>query len=387
MLTPLLQSLAYGWRRLCSRKLYIAAMVVVPVAFAIFFVDLMKEGLPLKVPVSVVDLDQSQLSRRITRNLNATELIDITHRDLSYSEALDRVRRGETFGFFLIPRDFQRDAISGGDATLTFYSDMTVFVPGTLAFKGFKTQAVTTAGGLAATKLTSLGIGDDAARALIQPVVINSNPIGNPWLNYLIYLANSFIPSVLSLMALLLTAYTICDEIKRQTSPQWLHTAGGSMTIALAGKLIPQWAIMTIVGFFYQSVIYGYCNCPLNCPLWHMLLAMALMVMGSQAFAVTICCAVPNLRLSLSICSLTGILTFSIAAYSFPVSSMYPAVGIFSYILPMRYYFLIYADQALNGIPLYYSRWYYAALLMFPIVALLPLRRLKKHCLNPVYVP
>lgn len=151
MLTPLLQSLAYGWRRLCSRKLYIAAMVVVPVAFAIFFVDLMKEGLPLKVPVSVVDLDQSQLSRRITRNLNATELIDITHRDLSYSEALDRVRRGETFGFFLIPRDFQRDAISGGDATLTFYSDMTVFVPGTLAFKGFKTQAVTTAGGLAAT--------------------------------------------------------------------------------------------------------------------------------------------------------------------------------------------------------------------------------------------
>ncbi len=87
MLTPLLQSLAYGWRWLCSRKLYIAAMVVVPVAFAIFFVDLMKEGLPLKVPVSVVDLDQSQLSRRITRNLNATELIDITHRDLSYSEA------------------------------------------------------------------------------------------------------------------------------------------------------------------------------------------------------------------------------------------------------------------------------------------------------------
>lgn len=40
MLTPLLQSLAYGWRRLCSRKLYIAAMVVVPVAFAIFFVEI-----------------------------------------------------------------------------------------------------------------------------------------------------------------------------------------------------------------------------------------------------------------------------------------------------------------------------------------------------------
>ena len=387
MLTLLKQSLAYGWRRLCSRKLYIAAMVVVPVAFAIYFVDLMKEGLPLKVPVSVVDLDHSQLSRRITRNLNAAELIDIRHSDLSYSEALDRVRRGETFGFFLIPHDFERDAVGGTGATLTFDSDMTVFVPGTLAFKGFKTQAVTTAGGLVATTLTSIGVNENTTEALLQPVVINSNPIGNPWLNYLIYLANSFIPSVLSLMALLLTAYTICDEIKRQTSPTWLRTAGGSMFIALMGKLLPQWAIMTVVGFFCQAVIYGFCHSPLNCPLWHMLLAMALMVMASQAFAVIVCCAVPNLRLSLSICSLTGILTFSIAAYSFPVSSMYPSIGIFTYILPMRYYFLIYADQALNGIPLYYSRWYYAALLMFPLVAMLPLRRLRKHCLNPVYVP
>ena len=121
------------------------------------------------------------------------------------------------------------------------------------------------------------------------------------------------------------------------------------MFIALMGKLLPQWAIMTVVGFFCQAVIYGFCHSPLNCPLWHMLLAMALMVMASQAFAVIVCCAVPNLRLSLSICSLTGILTFSIAAYSFPVSSMYPSIGIFSYILPMRYYFLIYADQVLTG--------------------------------------
>ena len=66
---------------------------------------------------------------------------------------------------------------------------------------------------------------------------------------------------------------------------------------------------------------------------------------------------------------------------------MYPAVGIFSYILPVRYYFLIYIDQALNGLPLFYSRHYYIALLIFPLVALIGLRRLKKHCLHPVYVP
>ena len=32
-----------------------------------------------------------------------------------------------------------------------------------------------------------------------------------------------------------------------------------------------------------------------------------------------------------------------------------------SYILPVRYYFLIYGAQALNGLPVYYSRFYFAA--------------------------
>lgn len=118
-----------------------------------------------------------------------------------------------------------------------------------------------------------------------------------------------------------------------------------------------------------------------------MILAMVLLVIASQWFAVILCCAVPNLRLAVSLCSLSGILAFSIAAFSFPVEQMYGAIGIFSYILPIRYYFLIYIDQALNGIPLYYSRIWFMALLVFPLLGLLGLRRLASRCLNPVYVP
>lgn len=82
-----------------------------------------------------------------------------------------------------------------------------------------------------------------------------------------------------------------------------------------------------------------------------------------------------------------GILAFSIAGFSFPVENMYGAIGIFSYILPVRWYFLIYIDQALNGIDLYYSRYFYVALIMFVLGACAIAWRLKKRCLNPVYVP
>ena len=114
---------------------------------------------------------------------------------------------------------------------------------------------------------------------------------------------------------------------------------------------------------------------------------MVLLVLSCQAFALVIVEIVPNLRLSMSLCSLIGILCFSVAGFSFPVDKMYGAVGIFAYIMPIRYYFLIYADQALGGLPLYYSRFYYIAMLVMLLLPLLGLRRLRRRCLHPVYVP
>ena len=77
----------------------------------------------------------------------------------------------------------------------------------------------------------------------------------------------------------------------------------------------------------------------------------------------------------------------SLISQDFPVENMYGAVAIFSYIVPVRYYFLIYIDQALNGISLYYSRYYFVALAIFPLIASTMLWRLKKACRKPIYLP
>lgn len=383
----LTRSFAYGLRGFLKRRAYVVCLMVVPVLFTLFFINLMDEGVALKVPTAVVDLDNSSLSRQVTRNLGSSELVSIDSKLESFHDAVKEVRRGSIFGFFMIPEDFQKDAVGGRTPTITYYCNMTYFVPGTLAFKGFKTTAVTTAGGIVQTTLVSTGIDENIVGSLIQPVVINQNGIGNPWMNYNYYLTNSFVPGLIELMVMLVAAFSICEEIKRHTSVRWLGESGGSMLVAIIGKLAPQAIAATAAGVLCQTIMYGFCGFPMNCSIWTMIAAMLLMVLASQAYAVTVCCMMPNLRLAVSICSLSGILAFSIAAFSYPVDQMYGAVGIFSYILPVRYYFLIYIDQALNGIPLYFSRWWFVALLLFIPVSWIGLPRLRKHCLNPVYVP
>lgn len=386
-MSALTASLRRGIRALWSRKIFLAAMIAVPIGCALFFLDLMEEGLPLRTPVAVVDLDHSQLSRRITRNLASSELVDVKVKVHSYAEAMNLTKSGEVYGFFLIPSEFERDAVSGRDTEISFYSNLTYFVPGTLAFKGFKSTAVMSAAGIAVTKLTSMGVGSEKATDLMVPLSIQEHTPGNPWINYNIYLGNSFIPGVVALMVLLVTTFSITSEIKRGTSPQWLSAAGGSMLVALAGKLIPQTVVFTAVGVLCQWMLYGLYHFPLGNHAMHIILAMFLLVTASQSLGVIIASVVPNLRFSVSISALVGILSFSIVGFSFPVDKMYPAVGIFAWCIPLRYYFLIYIDQALNGIPIWFSRYYYVALLIFPLLSLPGLYKLRNHCNNPVYIP
>lgn len=387
MFAPLWNTIKRELRRLTSRRIYVTMMLIVPMLTALFFIDLMKSGLPLPVPVTVVDMDRSAMSRRVTRALQASQYLDITRSDDSYHEALSRLRRGDSYGFFYIPRNFERDCLNGSQPALSYYTNMSIFVPGTMSLKGFTTTAVVTEMGVVKTTLTAVGATDAAAMSVIQPVVIDSHGLNNPWLNYSVYLNPSFISGVIALLVMLVTAFSIGEEIKRGTSPRWLDSAGGSMLVALVGKLAPQTVIFSAVGIACEALMFRFCHYPLNNHALHIILAMVLLVISCQAFAVIICEILPNLRLAITVCSLTGILSFSVVGFSFPVDQMYGGIGILASIIPLRYFFLIYVDQALNGIPLFFSRSYYIALLIFPLLTFPLLRRLRRRCLNPVYVP
>lgn len=370
-----------------SRRMYICGMVLVPIAVALFFLSLLQEGLPDQVPTGVVDMDHSPMSRSITRSLNAMQVLNISEELESYDEALAGIRKGDIFGFFVIPANFERDALSGKTPTLEYYSNMTYFVPGTLAFKGFKTVAVTTAGGVVKETLTSLGLSPGQAASLIQPVVIDEFPIGNPWMSYSIYLCPSFSMCTFVLMIMLMTAFSVTMEIKEGSSVQWLAVCGNRMSVASLTKLLPHTVVYFSVGLFLLWLLFGVGGVPMHGSLGWMIAATFLTVIASQSFGFFAACIVPNPRLSMIICALFGILSFSFTGFSFPVQSMYGFLGVFSWLAPIRYWFLIYINEALNGVALYYSRYYFVALLLFPIVGSSLLWKLKRACLNPVYVP
>lgn len=374
-------------RRLCLNPLYFFCMIVAPIGSLFFLMTLMQDGLPTNLPVAVVDLDNTPTSRQLIRQLDAFEQTSVAMQCASFKEARREMQKGNIYGIYHIPRGFQREASSGKRPKLSFYTNGSFLVAGSLMFRDMKTTSVLAGGAVGLRIGEAKGYTTAQIIAQIQPIVIDTHAIGNPWLNYSIYLNNAIMPGLLQLLIFIVTVFSIGTEIKERTSRDWLNMGHDSITVSVIGKLLPHTVIFTAIGWLICAILYGYNAFPLHSGWIPMLVAMFLLVVASQALGVFMISVLPTVRLGLSLASLFGMLGFSICGLSYPVSAMYPEFHAVSYLYPLRHYLLIYIDQALNGRELVYTWGEYVWLAGFLLLPVIMRRHLKNAMLYFHYIP
>lgn len=374
-------------RRLVSRPLYLFCMVIAPLFCYLFFTTLLDSGLPTNMPVGVVDQDMSTISRNLTRNLDAFGQTAVVAHYPSIREARTAMQRGEIYGFYYIPQGTSSEVQAQRQPKLSFYTNNTLLVAGSLLFKDMKMMSELAAGSAARTTLYAKGATEDQAMGFLQPIVIDAHPLNNPWLNYSVYLCNTFAPGVLMLLIFMVTVYSIGVEIKDRTAREWLSMGNDSIWISLAGKLLPHTAVFFLMGMLYNAYLYGFLHFPCSSGIFPMLLATLCLILASQSMGILMIGILPTLRLGLSFASLWGVLSFSMCGLSFPIMGMHPTLQALANLFPLRHYFLIYVDQALNGYPMIYSWTNYVALLIFMTLPFLISRRLKEALVYYKYIP
>lgn len=374
-------------KRLVSRPLYLFCMVVAPLFCYVFFTTLMDSGLPQNMPVGVVDEDMTTTSRQLARNLDAFEQTAVVAHYPNVTEARQAMQRGDIYGFYYIPDGTTAKAQAQRQPKVSFYTNNTLLIAGSLLYKDMKMMSELASGAAARSVLYAKGATEDQAMGFLQPIVIDTHPLNNPWINYSVYLNNTFAPGVLMLLIFMVTVFSIGVEIKDRTARQWLRTGNNSIWISLAGKLLPHTAVFFLMGILYNVYLYGFLHFPCNSGIGPMLFATLCLVLASQGMGILMIGVLPTLRLGLSFASLWGVLSFSMCGLSFPAMGMHPTLQALANLFPLRHYFLIYVDQALNGYPMIYSWTNYVALLLFMMLPFLIAHRLKAALIYYKYVP
>ena len=85
------------------------------IIYSMFYPSAYEAQVNLKLPVTIVDLDQSSLSRSLINNLQSTREIDVTHVGTSATNALNLLRNRETSAVIIIDNDFKNNLIRGGN--------------------------------------------------------------------------------------------------------------------------------------------------------------------------------------------------------------------------------------------------------------------------------
>lgn len=328
-------------------------LLMAPPVCTLFFTTLMQAGLPTALPAAIVDEDNTPTSRKLCRVLDAMELTDVRRRYATFAEAHEAMRRGRIYGFFVIPEGTTRNVMASRQPRVSFYTNDAYLVPANLLMKEMKTTGELISLALTREKLRAAGLPEDQLMAWLQPIQVEAHPIGNPTLDYNVYLSNMVVPGIFILLILLTTVYAIGFEWKRGTQREWYQLAGQSQTVALIGKLLPQTVIYVMQFTLMDVWFFQHCGFPCQCGMGVMVLLGVLTVLASQGFGVLLFgIQAGMMRVALCICSLWGILSFSLAGFTFPVTDMHPVLQGLSVWFPLRHYYLIYVNQALDGFPL-----------------------------------
>lgn len=382
--------LSVAWRechRLKGNRIYLFCMVVFPVFVTLYFTSMMGEGIPTEMPVGVVDQDNTSTTRKLVRTLDAFQTTHVVSRYPSVDAARQAMQHNEIYGFIYFPKGTTASLNASRQPKISFYYSYASITAGALVFRDLKTAATLGSAGVGQATMRAKGYTDQQIKTFLQPIVVDLHPVSNPWINYNFYLSTMLIPGCIMLFVFLITAYSLGTELKEGTAKQWVEAARGNMVAALVGKLLPQTVVFLAVFLGFMAYLFGALGFP-HPGGWTAILATGVLtVLAGEGFAVFIFGVYPSLRMAMSVCSLLGVLSFSMVGTAFPTLAMNPILQTLAAIFPLRHYFLLYEIGILNGQPLAEVWGSVAALLIFALLPLLVVRQLRRVMLNFVYIP
>ena len=367
-----------------KRPIYLLGSVAVMAFCSLFFLTFFSQGLPHDLPIGIVDKDESWVSREFARNLDATQLGKVVKYD-DFTAAREDMMKGKLTSICVIPEDAYSDILANRQPQFTYYLNGLYFVGGALAYKDILTLVNLANGAVKREVLRAKGFNDDAIMGMIQPISIDTHQIGNAYTNYGYYLTNIMLPGMLEMIVIIVLIYSLGAEMKYGTSRHLMKLTGGSISLALVGKLSVFTLLFSVLGIIMELLLYSVMGFPIAGSVWNMVINVVLLVLSSESVAIFIIGCLPVTRLALSIGALYSVMGFTMAGFTLPIETMPALLQGWSWAFPLRHYYLFYTQEVIFGSG--FAGWWpeVVKMLVFLFLPLPVLGRLKKAYLELNY--
>lgn len=162
----------------------ILIMMLAIFIYSILYSFAYKNEVLLNVPIAVVDNSKSSMSRKLISDLDATPNINVSYVSPSMDDARELFFSRDINGIVYIPKDYEKNLLSGGNTILGLYVDASNFLMYRQVFEQAAKVLLTNGAEVEYVRLISSGVAPGQAKTFIQPVAYQNNNLFNPYLGY-----------------------------------------------------------------------------------------------------------------------------------------------------------------------------------------------------------
>lgn len=306
-------------------------------------------GVPVKLPVAVVDSDHSSISRKAIGYIGATPVVAVNTSFTSLLEAKKALEQGKADAALYIPEGTEKSILKGGHANIELYLNNANVIKGSLLNNNIqKAIKILSAGIKLQTHLQS-GETQDQAMAQILPVRLHSKVLFNPFASYAYFITIILLPVMLTVFVLFGTLYAIGTELQYGSAAEWLQTSDNSIMIALTGKLFPYTLLFCVVAACMNLDLFTVLGLPLHGSVGVIIISELLLILSYQVLGVLLITVTKNMRLALSLASGFTMLAITYTGFTFPFSGMPAMAMVAGKIFPITYWLNIFSGQSLRA--------------------------------------
>lgn len=179
------------------------------------------------MPVAVVDMDRSGLSRTLARDMASAPQMSVTELP-DVESARQALRRGEIRAAAILPEGMDRDVRQGSCARVVFWRDASNPSAANQLYSVMSTIVASESGRLVAGRLAMAGLPLSQAKEMVLPLRSDPRGMGNPNFDYLANFAPGLFPMFL-MMGLLLAGASLFPRAWALCENPWREFLGRSL--------------------------------------------------------------------------------------------------------------------------------------------------------------
>jgi len=295
---------------------------------------LFSAGLPRQLPVAVVDLDHSQISRMLTRQLAANAVI-APRSFANKAVAIEAMRQAQVYALVILPYQLKNDLLTAQQPTIDIRYNSQFLLVGKLLSSQLQLSLAAGLTHIGEVKLLLNGANKATVDVSLTPISSQTTALFNRNNNYVSFL----VPPILIALWQLLSMLVFVNSVNAELIPQGdRYYVAANIWSKVGVKIVFYSPIMLIHGGFIILWLYQYLALPASGSLLLLLLAQCVMLMALWLIVLVIFMLIRDSARIVSFCTALFAPAFAFMGITFPVNDMPLLAQWWRLIMPSSHY-------------------------------------------------